>query len=49
MVLAYMAQHVWEVGAGVLAIVMVGQGLFFLIKGTDAPEARGMSTRGIFD
>lgn len=45
MVLAFMAQHVWEVGAGVLAVLVVGQGLLWLIRGSSAPQARGMSER----
>lgn len=45
MVLAFMAQHVWEVGASVLAVVIIGQGLFWLIRGSSAPQAQGMSER----
>jgi hypothetical protein len=45
MVLAFMAQHVWEVGASVLAVLIFGQGLFWLIRGSSAPRARGMSER----
>lgn len=47
MVFAYMAQHVWEVGMCVLALVLIGQGLFLLIKGPDTPETRGMSEQGV--
>lgn len=45
MVLAFMAQHVWEVGAGVLAVLLIGQGLFWVIRGSGAPPALGMSER----
>ena len=43
--LGYMAQHVWEVGAAVLAATFVLQGLVFLIKGSDAPQAAGWNPR----
>jgi hypothetical protein len=45
MVLAFMAQHVWEVGASVLAVLLIGQGLFWVIRGPDAPLPRGMGER----
>ncbi len=45
MMFAFMAQHVWEVGASVLALVIIGQGLFLLMRGASAPEAQGMSER----
>ena len=47
MVLAYMAQHLWEVGAGVFGVLLVSQGFFYLIKGNSAPEAEGMSERTV--
>jgi hypothetical protein len=47
MVLAFMAQHVWEVGASVLAVVIIGQGVFWLIRGPSASEAQGMSERTV--
>jgi hypothetical protein len=40
MMLAFMAQHIWEVGASVLAILLIGQGLFWLIGGSSAPRAQ---------
>ncbi len=43
MVLAFMAQHIWEVGASVFAVLLIGQGLFWLIRGSSAPRAQGMS------
>jgi hypothetical protein len=43
LMLAFMAQHVWEVGASVLAFVITGQGLLWLIRGSNALEAQGMS------
>jgi hypothetical protein len=43
MVLAFMAQHVWEVGASVLALLLIGQGLFTVITGSGAAQMRGMS------
>jgi hypothetical protein len=42
--LAFMPQHVFEVGAAVLAATFVLQGLVFLIKGSDARQAAGLST-----
>lgn len=42
-----MAQHVWEVGAAVLAVLFVGQGLVHLIKPSAAPEAEGMNPRTV--
>jgi hypothetical protein len=45
MVLAFMAQHLWEVGAAVFGVLLVGEGLFYLIKGNRAPKAEGMSER----
>lgn len=42
MVLAFMAQHLWEVGAAVFGFLLIGQGLFYLIKGNRAPKAVGM-------
>jgi hypothetical protein len=45
MMLAFMAQHVWEVGASVFALVIIGQGLFWLVRGASGPEAFGMSER----
>jgi NhaP-type Na+/H+ or K+/H+ antiporter len=45
MVFAFMAQHVWEVGASVFAVFLIGQGLFWLIKGSSVPRAQGMSER----
>jgi hypothetical protein len=42
-----MAQHVWEVGAAVFAALLVGQGLFHLIKPSAAPEADGMNPRTV--
>lgn len=45
MVLAFMAQHIWEVGASVLAVLLIGQGLVWLIRGSSAPRAQGMSER----
>jgi hypothetical protein len=45
MVIAFMAQHVWEVGAAVTAVLLVGQGFFYLINGNSAAEAEGMSER----
>jgi hypothetical protein len=45
MVLAFMAQHVWEVGASVFAILLIGQGLLWVINGSGAPRARDMSER----
>lgn len=47
MALAFMAQHVWEVGASVLAVVIVGQGLFWLIRDSSAPQVQGMSERAV--
>jgi hypothetical protein len=47
MVLAFLPQHVWEVGATFLAVVLVGQGLVYLIRGTGPPETAGMSPRAI--
>lgn len=43
MVLAYMAQHVWEVIAGFLAVICVAQGLLYFIKGTRPRGAVGLS------
>lgn len=43
MVLAFMAQHVWEVGASVLAVLIIGQGLSWLIRGSSMARARGLS------
>lgn len=45
--LAYIAQHVWEVGASVFAVLLVGQGLFYLITGIRMPWAEGMSPRAV--
>jgi hypothetical protein len=45
--LGFMAQHVWEVGAGVLAVVVLGQGAILLIRGSSAPEAEGMNPRTV--
>ncbi len=42
-----MAQHVWEVAASVFALLLLGQGLFYLIKGSSAPEAEGMNPRTV--
>jgi hypothetical protein len=42
-----MAQHLWEVGAAVSAVLLVGQGLFYLIKPSAAPEAEGMNPRTV--
>jgi uncharacterized protein YjeT (DUF2065 family) len=40
-----MPQHVFELGAAVLAATCVLQGLVFLIKGSEARQAAGLSTR----
>jgi hypothetical protein len=45
--LGFMAQHVWEVGASVFGVLLVGDGLFNLIKGSRAPEAEGMNPRTV--
>jgi hypothetical protein len=43
MIFAFLPQHVWEVIAGVMAVLFLYQGLTFLIKGDGAPGAQGMS------
>ncbi len=43
--LGFMPQHVWEVGASVMAAALVVQGVIYLIKGNDAPEAAGWNPR----
>jgi hypothetical protein len=45
MVLAFMAQHVWEVGASVLALLLIGQGLFTAITGSGPTQMQGISER----
>jgi hypothetical protein len=45
MVVAFMAQHIWEIGASVLAVVIAGQGVFLLVAGRDAARALGISER----
>jgi hypothetical protein len=45
MVLAFMAQHIWEVGASVFAVLLIGQGLFWLIRGSSAAPTQGMGER----
>jgi drug/metabolite transporter (DMT)-like permease len=45
--LGFMAQHLWEVGASVFAVLLLGRGLFYLIKGSKAPEAEGMNPRTV--
>ena len=45
--LGFMAQHVWEVGASIFAVLLVGQGLFYLIRGSRAPEAEGLNPRTV--
>jgi hypothetical protein len=40
-----MAQHVWEVGASVLALLLIGQGLFTGITGSGTAQVGGMSKR----
>jgi len=45
MVLAFMAQHVWEVGASVLALLLIGQGLFTGITGSGTAQMRRLSKR----
>jgi hypothetical protein len=45
--LAFMAQHVWEVGAAVLALVIIIQALTLLIRGSNTPEASGMDRRTV--
>lgn len=43
MILAFLPQHVWEVLAAVMAVLLLYQGLVFLIKGRRASGAQGMS------
>jgi hypothetical protein len=45
--LGFLPQHVWEVGAMVLAVLFVGEGLLHLIKGSSAPDADGMNPRTV--
>lgn len=45
MVLAFMAQHVWEVSAGILAVLLVGDGLLRLITGSGASWAHARGER----
>jgi hypothetical protein len=42
-----MAQHLWEVGATVFAVLLVGQGLLYLIRPNAAPDAEGMNPRTV--
>lgn len=44
--LAYMPQHVWEVGASVLAATIVVQGLVFLVRGR-APWGEGWKPKTV--
>lgn len=47
MVLAFLPQHVWEVGASVLAVLLIGQGLSWLIRGSSVARARGITERTV--
>jgi hypothetical protein len=47
MPLGFMAQHVWEVGAAAFAVLLVSQGLLYLVKGSRAPDAEGMNPRTV--
>lgn len=47
MVLAFMAQHIWEVGASVFAVLLIGQGLFWLLGGASEQGTQGMSNRTV--
>ncbi len=46
-VLGFLPQHVWEVGAGVMAVLLLAQGLMLLIKGPTARGAENMSQRSV--
>jgi hypothetical protein len=44
---AFMAQHVWEVGASVFALTVIVRALALLIRGTNDPDAGWLSAKGV--
>jgi hypothetical protein len=45
--LAFMAQYVWEVGGGVLASLVMGQGLLLLARPDAVPDTRSWNPRPV--
>lgn len=46
MILAFLPQHVWEVVAGIMAVIFLYRGSVLLTRGASASHVQGISDRG---